>query len=241
MESLRQELDAKEQEIDALREAVASPTRTDAPGSLNDEMLGSLRQQHALDLSNAQSAIRSLENTVFEREAAIHSLQKQITALQDQASRLPRQAPPRSFSPGMPSRPSSRVSNDARRPPSGLSRPDSNVPPPLSRTVFDQALSAETLHKRKVSLSMLKARIESELSVAGGVSPHPHSRALSPVHSLSGKEEETHHHNGSVHSHSHSHPQHHHSHSHLVVHRPQFLDESHVFWCNSCTGDLVIL
>jgi hypothetical protein len=25
------------------------------------------------------------------------------------------------------------------------------------------------------------------------------------------------------------------------VHRPQFLDDSHVFWCHACSGDLVIL
>lgn len=204
-------------------------------------MLSSIRQQHALDLSNAQSTIRALENSVFDGEAKIHGLQKQIASLQDQVTRLQAAArqPPRSFSPTL-SRPASRTKDhDLRR---TIHKPTNAVPPPLSRTVFDQALSPETLHKRKVSLSMLKARIDSELST---VTSHPPSRALSPVHSLSGKEDSEHgdHHHGHHHQHSRqtSSSPHQHHHQPPLIHRPQFLDESHVFWCNSCQGDLVIL
>ena len=76
-------------------------------------------------------------------------------------------------------------------------------------------MSLETLHKRKVSLSMLKARIDSEVK---SVSSQPPSRALSPVYSDTDP-----------------HP--------VAPHyRPQFLNETHdVFWCHSCNGDLVIL
>ena len=50
-------------------------------------------------------------------------------------------------------------------------------------------------------------------------------------------------------SHSHSHtPSHSHSGSRpgtpsqrRAHHRPQFLDENHIFWCSACKGDLVIL
>ncbi|KAF8433563.1 hypothetical protein L210DRAFT_3556476 [Boletus edulis BED1] len=60
---------------------------------------------------------------------------------------------------------------------------------------------------------MLKARIESETAV------HRHTpplRGLSPVpDSIS-----------DIDPHS---------------HRPQFMDESHIFWCHSCRGELVIL
>ncbi|KAJ2912488.1 hypothetical protein MD484_g7924, partial [Candolleomyces efflorescens] len=148
IESLRSELDAKDEEIDELREAASSPKTTDAPRSLDDEMLSSIRQQHALDLSNAQSTIRALENSVFDGEAKIHGLQKQIASLQDQVTRLQAAArqPPRSFSPTL-SRPASRTKDhDLRR---AIHKPANTVPPPLSRTVFDQALSPETLHKRK--------------------------------------------------------------------------------------------
>ncbi|KAF9556431.1 hypothetical protein CPC08DRAFT_95314 [Agrocybe pediades] len=178
-------------------------------------------------MSAATAQIRALENSVFDKESANHSLQKQILALEEQLSKL------RSSSrlagttaSGHPSRPSSRAMdvNDARRSSFNSHRPNNQ---PLSRTIFDHVMTPETMHKRKVSLSMLKARIDSE-----NKSPMPPSRALSPVHSENG------------HAHARSHP---HSRttsvtgSHIHNHRPQFLDESHVFWCHSCKGDLVIL
>lgn len=189
---------------------MSSPS-TDTPQSLDDddELIGSLRQQHALDLSAAQSQIRAMENIIFDGEAKAHALQKQINALQDQVSQLQSaRVAQRSFSP-MPSRPASRSSFGSHRP---------SNPPPLSRSVFDQNLSPETRHKRKVSLSMLKARIDSEVEATS----RPPSRALSPVHSESRSNAAS--------------PL-----SHHTIHRPQFLDESHVFWCHSCQGDLVIL
>lgn len=226
IETLRQEVSAKDEEIERLREAISSPTKTDAPRSLDDEVFSSLKQQHALELSALQSQVRALETSLFDTEARAHSMQKQISALEDQVAHPPR----RPFSPGIPSRPSSRGTADMQRRPSlGSQRPSSNLAPPLSRSVFDQSLSPETRHKRKVSLSMLKARIESEAAAAAAtVTSHPPSRALSPVLSLPT--------NGSG-SQSISPPPimvHHH-------HRPQFLDDSHVFWCHSCRGDLVIL
>lgn len=211
IEGLRAELDARDEEIQRLHEAVSSPS-TDAPQSLDDELIGSLRQQHALDLSAAQSQIRALENIIFDGEAKAHALQKQINALQDQVSQLQSaRVVQRSFSP-IPSRPAS----DLGRSSFGSHRPSN--PPPLSRSVFDQNLSPETRHKRKVSLSMLKARIDSEVAATS----RPPSRALSPVHS-------------EPRSNPALPPSHH------TIHRPQFLDESHVFWCHSCQGDLVIL
>jgi len=181
-------------------------------------MLSSIKQQHALELSTAQSQIRSLETSLFEADARSHTLTKQIAALEDQlASRLPA----RPFSPSVPSRPSSRGARSIaeQRPaykPSGLSRP-----------IYEQNLSPETLHKRKTSLSMLKARIDSELAAAAAKATstsNPTSRALSPVSSSEKLSQP----NKSV--------------SNLHHHvRPQFLDDSHIFWCSSCRGDLVIL
>lgn len=202
-------------------------------------MLSSLRQQHALDLSAAQSQIRALENSVFDAEARSHMLQKQVSALEDQLthsrSRPSSRLGQRSFSP---LRPSSRTrsNSDLRRSSFGSHRPPAQAPPPLSRSVLSQNMSAETRHKRLVSLSMLKARIDSEV-VAAASSSRPSSRApsvraLSPVP----PSEEGH---SRPHSRSHSHS--HYMDTERVGHRPQFLDDSHVFWCHSCTGDLVIL
>lgn len=220
IEGLRAELSAKEEEIERLEEEVSSPSRGDVPRSLDEEMLSSLRQQHALDLSSAQSQIRALENSVFGANARAHALQKQVNTLEDQLKHIrsaPR-PPQRPFSPGIPSRPSSRgqTADDLRRASFSSHRPSTLAP----RSIFDQNLTPETRHKRKISLSMLKARIDSEVSAA----TNP-SRALSPAFSLPTVKEPS--------SPSTSSLDHH--------HRPQFLDESHVFWCHSCRGDLVIL
>lgn len=175
-------------------------------------MLRSIRQQHALELSAATSQIRSLENTVFDKESANHRLQKQLSAVEDQLTKL------RASKSGL----------DSQRSSGSYQRPSQPRQPPLSRTVFDQVISAETMHKRKVSLSMLKARIDSEIKAANSMSPQPPSRTLSPVQSSGGHSQHSHSRSGS---------------GTMMAHtrRPQFLDESHVFWCASCTGDLVIL
>ncbi|KAG2155647.1 hypothetical protein DEU56DRAFT_317144 [Suillus clintonianus] len=222
-EALRAELSAKDDEIEQLQ---TSSSDEAAPRSLDDEMLGARGVQHALDLSNAHSQIRALETTVFEAQAKSHNLQKQISILEDQLAqqRSTSRATSRPFSPGVPGRPSSRTLNhtDLRR--GSFTHKSSNLAPPSPRTVFDVGLSPETRHKRQVSLGMLKARIDSELAASAG--GYPSSRQLSPVpqgDEMSGREPDIA------------------SHGEYIHRRPQFMDESHIFWCHSCHGDLVIL
>src|SRR6266540_3198863 len=113
-----------------------------------------MRQQHSLDLSAATSQIRALENTIFDKDTEIHVLQKRINDLEDQMNQ-------QRSSIWYPPHPTSRASN--RNEHSWVtSSPQLNLPSPLARTVFDQAITPETLHKRKVSLTMLKARLDSE-------------------------------------------------------------------------------
>ena len=203
IEVLQSELVAKEEELESVQK---TPITDDGLRSLDDEMLSAVKQQHAMELSSAQSQIRALEAAVFEAQDRAHRLQRQTHILEDQlATRSVSRATTRPFSPG--ARPASRTSGDLRR----GSLTSSLVPP--TRSVFDVGLSPETRHKRQVSLSMLKARIESE-TAAHRYTPPP--RGLSPVpDSVS-----------DIDSHS---------------HRPQFMDESHIFWCHSCRGELVIL
>jgi len=185
---------------------------SDAPRSLDNEMLSSIRQQHAIEISAATSQIRALENTIFDKDSANHKLQKQLNSVEERLMQL-QSSSRRPLSP-VSVRPASRaLENDLRRSSFGSHRPN---PAPLSRTIFDHNISLETVHKRKVSLSMLKARIDSEVKTSHS---QPPSRALSPVYSESGSRISGPHH----------------------IHRPQFLDESHVFWCHSCHEDLVIL
>lgn len=254
IESLRTDLAARDEEIERLQEAVSSPTHdTAAPHALDAELLSSLRQQHALDLSAAQSQIRALENSVFDADARAHALTKQVAALEEQlahahansragsrpSSRLGvGGAGQRSFSP-LGGR--ARSSADLRRASFGRGGAGAGAGAG-ARAAFEQGMSAETRHKRLISLSMLKARIDSEVATAaggsgGGGSSRPSSRAssvrgLSPVRSVSAREGAgTGEGSASEYMHVHGH----------VGHKPQFLDDSHVFWCHSCSGDLVIL
>ncbi|KAJ3721940.1 hypothetical protein C8R42DRAFT_668875 [Lentinula raphanica] len=142
---------------------------------------------------------------------------KQVAALEDQLAGY-QTDPKRAFSPlagALPSRPSSRAQSIAGSHPT--------KPSALARSAIEHNLSPETRHKRKTSLTMLKARIESELAAASAHSQN--ARPLSPVQSESslGQGSNT----GSIYPHH--------------KHRLQFMDDSHVFWCSSCRGDLVIL
>jgi len=139
-------------------------------------------------------------------------LQKHVNALEDQLAT----SSERPFSPS--SRSSSRAHHSHPSQPGGL--------PPLSRSVFDIGLTPETRHKRRVSLGMLKARIDSELAF---VTSHPPSRTLSPSvyktkpSPLSTVYEPRSERGPLDHS----------------FRRPQLDD--HIFWCSSCRADLIIL
>ncbi|KAK0466295.1 uncharacterized protein EV420DRAFT_1617576 [Desarmillaria tabescens] len=210
IEHLNQSTVAQAQELAALRQEIAERNN--------------VREDEEEFISQAQSEIEDLRQAIETKDEEIErllaaansssgpegprSLDDEIVgALEDQLGLRPR-----SFSP-IPSRPSSRGS--------------AIDPAPSVFQLAPRGLSPETRHKRKVSLSMLKARIESE-SAAGLF--HPASRNLSPVPS-----ESSHGRDSQPSSPPPNHPHHH------PTPRPQFLDDSHVFWCHSCRGDLVIL
>ncbi|KAH8997440.1 hypothetical protein EDB92DRAFT_1933415 [Lactarius akahatsu] len=242
VEVLRADLVAKVQEIEELRaevSAAASPSSSPSSPSLDKEMIDALKQQHRLELSAAQSQIRALQSSVFEAEARAHSFQKQLSQSEDQLAQLrvasQHVAAQRPFSP-TPSRPSSRQrgrSDDLRR--ASLTSSSSQQQqqqrrggPPRSPapSAFGANLSPETRHKRKVSLGMLKARIDSEMTAV--VIPSVlASRATSPLH-----------HHASAAADLDPHATHD---THSLHKRSQFLDESHIFWCHSCRGELVVL
>ena len=245
LEILQAEIAQKDEEIERLRESVPSPN---VRNSLDGEMSSALKQQQLLELSNARSQIRALESAVFEADARAHSLQKQVSSLMDQLTQLRSlsNVPTRPFSPtpGMPSRPGSRARNVsdelrvqvARAGSSQSISGSSNIrssPSQKPRKSTFETLSPETKHKRRVSLGMLKARIDSELA-SSVKSSQPPSRALTPL-----PESELMKSNGGSPSPSVMEP----SEPHHIrgFKRHQFLDESHVFWCQSCHGDLVIL
>lgn len=266
VESLRTELSLKEEElIRAKAQLEEANLRASAPSSAtmekapswNEELLEAAKQQNALELSEAQSQIRTLETSVFQEQAKTHTLQRRVTALEDEVHMLTMQlasssaaaaTPQRLLSPGMlrpgsalsPTTNGARSSADLKRPsptsrtPSARQQAQSIVPP---HPAIDAALSPEARHKRKVSLSMLKARIDSEMSMrrvplaAAPNGSHHHTPKMGRLSELDEREEET----GASSSSGAA------RRGMAMLSRPQFGDESHVFCCASCTGDLVVL
>ena len=249
IEALRADLVVKAEEIGELHAELSTATADPASPSLDKEMINALKQQHRLELSAAQSQIRALQTSVFEAEARAHSFQRQLNQSEDQLAQLrassssPSALPPhpssssfsqhatqRPFTPPdhYPSRPSSRArshSDDLRRATLTQRRGSNNsIPLGAAHSAFGANLSAETRHKRKVSLGMLKARIDSEMAAAGSIAP---SRAASPLHAADADKASPRLDPHATINNSHK--------------RPQFLDESHIFWCHSCKGELVVL
>ncbi|KAI0931438.1 hypothetical protein AcW2_000329 [Taiwanofungus camphoratus] len=227
-EALRAELLSRGEEIERLREAASLPS-TPGPHSLDEEMLSALKQQHSLEMSTAQSHMRTLETSVFQADARAHALQKQVAALEDQLAHL-RSSSRTSQRSQLPQRPLSRNvdhSDDLRRASFTSHRPSSHLAPPSNLPSFD-GLTPETRHKRRVSLGMLKARIDSEVA-ASSTASRPSSRIASHGEEYTGLPTvvEPGSRSGSPHS--------------QVLRKPQFLDDAHIFWCHSCQGDLVIL
>lgn len=258
VEVLRADLVAKVQEIEELRAEVSAAAAHSAspasPSSLDKEMMNALKQQHRLELSAAQSQIRALQSSVFEAEARAHSFQKQLSQSEDQLAQLRAASTHvgahRPFSPQAqlqqqhPSRPSSRQRNrsdELRRASLSQRRGSGGVPVPAAAaaagggSTFGANLSPETRHKRKVSLGMLKARIDSEIMAAAVIPSVPASRGTSPL---------IHHHVSAaadLHKASPLLDPHATNDAHSLHKRSQFLDESHIFWCHSCRGELVVL
>ena len=92
----------------------------------------------------------------------------------------------------------------------------------LSSALIDENLPPATRRQRHISLAMLQARMYSEAEAAtihaatsktskSSVTGHGHSAASSMDSSV------------------------------ISLRWPQFLDESHVFWCATCKGDLIVL
>lgn len=268
LETLRADASAREEEVMRLKDQVAIQSEVPTPspnghlprGSIGDEMLVAVQQQHALELSEARSQIRSLENSIYAGQSRTHALQKQITALENELASLRFSAPPSSpFRPTGASSPGLRLTRAQSTQsfmsnhPNAASNRGAMLPRLATATrpgvnPFDEAsLPPDTRHKRKVSLSMLKARMESERSlfvpVTGlpGASPSSRSAVLSPLEEappsgsppLTMQDLDVHGNDAQAGS----------SPTTVAVlpERSQFRDEAHIFWCHACSGDLVVL
>lgn len=217
IEALRQDVTTKEDEIAKLRNE-STPT-SPAGQTLDDEVQSAVKQQFDLELSTAQSRIRSLEASLFDAEALSHVLQKQIGEMEDELAHLRSISVQRSQVPGVPG--SGHHSNEMHRSSFTSQRSDAtNRFPPSA--LIDQNLPAPIRHQRHVSLAMLQARMLSEVEAA--TQQAASSKSQTPAPSIG------HHVTASIDSTL-----------SFQLHWPQFLDESHVFWCANCKGDLIVL
>jgi len=249
LETLRADASAKEEEIMRLKDrlAIQSDPPTPSPNghrsrtSIGDEMLVAVQQQHAIELSETRSQIRSLQNGIYSEQSRTHALQKQIAALENELASLRLAAPPTSPFRATASSSGLRltrthsvqsITSNHSNPASTRGMPSrlATVPRPGINPFDETSLPPDTRHKRKVSLSMLKARMESErglfVPVTGlaGASPSSRSAVLAPLEetSPSGSPPLT---TKDLYEADHS----------------QFRDEAHIFWCHACSGDLVVL
>jgi len=168
---------------------------------------------------------------LYEAEASQHSLQKQMGEMEDELLHL-RSIVEGQMSYAFPARDQRQAFNDARRSSFASQRSDSISHGFLSSQI-DEALPPSIRHQRQVSLAMLQARIISEAQ-SSGFHSHGHKSVASTEVTSSPR------------LHSSLHTLHEGSSRDSIdvarqVRRPQFLDESHVFWCASCKGDLIVL
>ncbi len=229
VESLRGDLVAHEEEIALLREKLAAQSTAPEPSAKNGGVRkASLDQEifaveESFGLSSAKSKIRALEAELFDKQAREHTLQKQIQELEHELSIRPKVLVPKNPTNGHTNHsyvphsqpPFTKISSSASQHSHNSEKTNGHAyPATLPANTIDEGLAPEQRHKRRVSLHMLKARIEGELI----------PRASRGVSHLEPTKEE-----GDV-----ERPK-------MAPRRPQFMDESHVFWCSCCRGDLVVL
>ena len=219
VESLRNDLTSKEDEVSRIRQAAVPPSSSPKPQNLNDEVQSAMKQQYELELSASQSRIRSLETAVYDAESAQLSLQRRLATQEDELTQLRAIAESLKRQSFYDSHRRS-GSDDHRR--SSLASNRSDNVRIRSSHLIDESLPPATRHQRHVSLAMLQARMFSEAEAAN---------ILQASNSLGQTFESSTHGHESFASASSMHQ----------LRRPQFLDESHVFWCASCKGDLIVL
>ena len=199
VEALRTELASKDDEIARLQRETPTEDASTSP-NLNDEVQSAVKQEHELELSAAQSKIRSLETSVFNAEAQARALQKQVAAMEDEMARL--RAGRQSMEHGRRSFSSQRSMEGGRMPPSEL---------------IDRDLPPATRHQRQIALTMLQQRMYAEAESVVLAKAQQASEAANGLSFAT-----------SVDS--------------AALRWPQFLDDSHVFWCATCKSpDLIVL
>lgn len=208
------------------------------PSIDHPEFLSSIQDQHLLELSSARSRIRTLEASVFAGEQQINLFSRQLADLSEE---LLRRGGDPSTAMGRVMTPIPSVSGAVT--PRGLtpSQSSSSTNPfdVLSQRPVDADLPPSSRHARRVSLSMLKARIEqppllSPLpqgvgSLAMSPGARSHSGGLPRLAEIGDEVEE----DGLLVGTGEERPR-----GMKVI---QFSDKEGIIWCRCCEGDLIVI
>jgi hypothetical protein len=144
-----QEMQAKLDKAEEFAKAKEADETSEKPAANGDE-ISALRSAHALEISQQAEKVRSLETALHAAESRVHALSRQLTDLQAAQASMSLSSP---GSRGLFLSDEGSSSYD-RRNPMGNARP----------TGVDALLPAHVRHKRQVSLSALKARMEPSIS-----------------------------------------------------------------------------
>ncbi|KAG0145990.1 hypothetical protein CROQUDRAFT_21191, partial [Cronartium quercuum f. sp. fusiforme G11] len=150
--------------------------RTEQQAKVDQDYLDSIMQQHSIDLSNARSQIRNLENKLFEEESKSHEMLTRIENLQDQLRGFEESNKVKTLNHSVNSNSSNlpvlsitepiNISSIPNHSPSLTGKSNGlSVSSSFANTIDERSLSAHTLHQRRQSLNMLKTRMEEELGL----------------------------------------------------------------------------
>jgi small-conductance mechanosensitive channel len=168
-----EELKSSQETIEKLRSASKAIEATES------EAVASLKSSHILEVSQHAEKIRNLEESLHASTSRVHDLSRQLGDLQDAYSALQKErddaiAAPSTFSPrAVGSSTRGLFLSPAEEIPSSSSPsyfPDQRNGGPSRPFSVDSLLPASVRHKRQVSLTALKARME-----------HSHSYTRPPI------------------------------------------------------------
>ena len=150
LEGIKADLQSKDERLQAAQAKLDKADAKSTNPEVNGDEISTLRSAHALEISQQAEKVRSLETALHAAESRVHALSRQLTDLQAAQSNMSLASPGQR---GLFLSDEGSSSYD-RRSPLGNARP----------TGVDALLPAHVRHKRQVSLSALKARMEPSVS-----------------------------------------------------------------------------
>lgn len=220
LQSLTSVLELPESDMDTigpsvkeLKEKLRIAEQTIAAGSAKDDAIAAMQSQHAIDLSERDSAIRRAEDEAHQQTSRVHDMSKQIGDLEQELASLRSQLASRDGAVGEMSANAGNATprSDGQRSATFTIPVPLQVAPPSAS--IDASLPPSMRHKRQVSLAMLKARMSGPPLSLGG-------RSIASSDVIAEEDDHL---------------------AHLGPTFASQISDDAVFWCPECHGDLITL